>query len=95
MLGLTGRTVTILALMCLISHNLPVESAVQKRIGTNLFRITAVRLIASFVGAFALNYLLPEDSKQLILGREREEARRREGARERACEGWSEEARDI
>ncbi len=66
-LGLTGRTVTILALMCLISHNLPVESAVQKRIGTNLFRITAVRLIASFVGAFALNYLLPEDSKQLIL----------------------------
>ena len=66
-LGLTGRTVTILALMCLISHNLPVESAVQKKTGTNFFRITAVRLIASFVGAFALNLLLPEDSQQLVL----------------------------
>lgn len=66
-LGLSGRTVTILALMCLISHNLPVESAVQKKTGTNLFRITAVRLVASFVGAFALNLLLPEDSQQLIL----------------------------
>jgi spore maturation protein SpmB len=66
-LGLTGRTVTILALMCLISHNLPVESAVQKRTGTNIFRITMVRLIASFVGAFTLNLLLPEDSQQNIV----------------------------
>jgi hypothetical protein len=66
-LGLTERTVTILALMCLISHNLPVESAVQNRTGTNLYRITAVRLIASFVGAFALNFLLPEDSRQFVV----------------------------
>ncbi len=66
-LGLAGRTVTILALMCLISHNLPVESAVQKKTGTNLFRITTVRLIASFAGAFTLNMLLPEDSQQLLL----------------------------
>ncbi len=66
-LGLTGRTVTILALMCLISHNLPVESTVQKRTGTNIFRITMVRLAASFTGAFALNLLLPMDSQQMLL----------------------------
>lgn len=66
-LGLTGRTVTILALMCLISHNLPVESAVQKKTGTNFYRITAVRFLASFAGAYALNFLLPENSQQLML----------------------------
>ena len=65
-LGLTGRVVTILALMCLISHNLPVESAVQKKTGTSFVRITLVRLATSFFGAFALNILLPEDAVQLV-----------------------------
>jgi spore maturation protein SpmB len=33
-LGLGGHTVTILALMCLISHSLLVETAVQKKTGS-------------------------------------------------------------
>jgi spore maturation protein SpmB len=66
-LGLTGRTITILALMCLISHNLAVETAVQKKTGTSFGRIIAVRLSASFAGAFALNLLLPADSQQQVL----------------------------
>ena len=61
-LGLTGRTVTILALMCLISHNLPIESAVQKKAGSQAWRMVALRLTASFVAALALNLLLPADA---------------------------------
>lgn len=60
-LGLTGQTVTILALMCLISHNLPVESAVQKKAGSRLLPIVLVRICASFAGAMALSLLLPAD----------------------------------
>jgi spore maturation protein SpmB len=61
MLGLTGRAVTILALMCLISHNLFVETAVQKKTGSSLLAMVFVRLSASFAGAFILNLLLPAD----------------------------------
>lgn len=68
-LGLTGRTITILALMCLISHNLAVETAVQKKTGTSFFLILLVRLCVSFAGAFALNLLLPPGSQpQSITG---------------------------
>lgn len=66
-LDLTGRTVTILALMCLISHNLPVESSVQKKTGSSFWRITTVRVMASFAGAFALDMLLPEDAQQHMI----------------------------
>lgn len=61
-LGLTGRTVTILALMCLISHNLPVESAVQKKAGSKAWRMVLLRLGASFVAALALSWMLPADA---------------------------------
>jgi spore maturation protein SpmB len=61
-LGLTGRTVTILALMCLISHNLPVESTVQREAGSPAWRMVLLRLAASFVAALALNALLPADA---------------------------------
>ncbi len=67
-LGLTGRTVTILALMCLIAHNLPVESAVQKKTGSPLWIMVTLRLVVSFAGAAALNRLLPADSLQLTVG---------------------------
>ncbi len=61
-LGLTGRTVTILALMCLISHSLPVETAVQKKTGSGFWPMIGVRLGVSFAGAFILNLLLPADA---------------------------------
>ncbi len=61
-LGLSGYTVTVLALMCLISHNLPVESAVQKKTGTPLWHVVALRLACSLIGALALSWLLPAPS---------------------------------
>jgi hypothetical protein len=66
-LDLTSRTITILALMCLISHNLAVETAVQKKTGTSFALILVVRVLASFAGAFALNHFLPADSQQQVL----------------------------
>lgn len=65
-LDLGGRTITILALMCLISHNLPVETAVQKKTGSSLLKILTVRLGASFAGAFILNILLPVDPSSFV-----------------------------
>jgi hypothetical protein len=59
MLDLTTRTVTILALMSVISHNLLVEAAVQRRTGSRLSPFIILRLCASFAGALALGLLLP------------------------------------
>lgn len=61
-LGLAGRVVTILALMCLISHNLPVESMVQKRTGSSAIKMILIRLFSGFAGAVILNKMLPPDS---------------------------------
>jgi hypothetical protein len=63
-LGLSGRVVTILALMCLISHNLPVESAVQRKAGSSAWRMVALRLAMAFAAGCALNLLLPADAAQ-------------------------------
>jgi len=54
------REITILALMCLISHNLFVETAVQKKTGSSALIMFFLRLSASLIGAFILNLLLPE-----------------------------------
>ncbi len=59
-LPLTMREITILALMCLISHNLFIESAVQKKTGTSSIIMFFMRLSVSIIGAFILNLLLPE-----------------------------------
>lgn len=59
-LPLDMREITILALMCLISHNLFVESAVQKKTGSSAIVMFVMRLIVSFVAAYILNLLLPE-----------------------------------
>ena len=54
------REITILALMCLISHNLFVECAVQKKTGSSALIMFFLRLSASILGALILNLLLPE-----------------------------------
>ena len=61
-LGLGGRSATILALMVLITHNLPVEVAVQRRSGLKTWLSIPIRLLASAVGAIALNALLPAET---------------------------------
>jgi hypothetical protein len=59
-LTLTARQVTILALMILISHNLPVELGVQQRAGSSWPRLLALRIGCSLVGGLVLGRVLPE-----------------------------------
>jgi len=58
-LPLTIREITILALMCLISHNLLVETAIQKKTGSSAIIMFSLRLITSLTAAFVLNFILP------------------------------------
>ncbi len=54
------REVSILAIMCLISHNMIFETAVQKKTGSSAIRMVVLRITFSFVAAFLFNLLLPE-----------------------------------
>ncbi|MBW8332713.1 MAG: hypothetical protein K0M40_11880 [Prolixibacteraceae bacterium] len=58
-LGIGHREGTILAVMCLISHALIVETAIQKRTGSTPWRMVLTRMSASFIAAWSLNLLLP------------------------------------
>ena len=60
-LGTGYREGTILAVMCLISHSLIVETAIQRKTGSNPWRMVLVRLSASLLAAFLLNRFLPAD----------------------------------
>ena len=58
-LGTGYREGTILAVMCLISHALIIETAIQKKTGSMAWRMVFTRLSASFLIAILLNKLLP------------------------------------
>ena len=58
-LPLDMREITILALMCLISHNLFVETAVQKKTGSSALIMFFLRISCSIIVAYILNLLLP------------------------------------
>ena len=60
------REATILAIMCLISHNLIVESSIQAKTGSSFWGMTILRLSMSFLIAFTLNLVLPEWSGQTV-----------------------------
>lgn len=64
-LTLTLREATILAVMCLVSHNLPVECSVAHKTGSHFGRIVAFRIVMSFVSAIVLNLLLPQSDAPL------------------------------
>ncbi len=58
-ISLTDRHVTIFAVMALISHNFPVEAAVQHKTGTPAWRTVGLRLFSSLVAGLVLNWILP------------------------------------
>lgn len=61
-LDLSMRAITILALMCLITHNMVVETAIQKRTGSSAVKMFLIRTISSFVAAFVLHLILPNNT---------------------------------
>ncbi len=58
---LTLRELTILALMCQISHNLPVESAIQAKTGTSFWSMSILRIAMSIITGVVLNLILPQN----------------------------------
>lgn len=60
-MALTLRELTILALMCQVAHNLPVESAIQAKTGTSFWAMFNVRIIVSILIGFILNLILPQN----------------------------------
>ncbi|MCM1078843.1 MAG: nucleoside recognition protein [Bacteroidales bacterium] len=57
---LTLREATIVSIMVLICHALPLESAVVKRVGSNPWKMALLRIIAAFLAAMFLNAVLPK-----------------------------------
>ena len=61
----TGKEVTIMALMCLIAHNLIVETAIQKKTGSGGIRMFTLRIITAFAAGALLHGILQENGQQL------------------------------
>lgn len=59
-MALTLRQATIIAIMVLICHALPLECAVVKKVGSKPFRMAFIRIVGAFLAALYLNLVLPE-----------------------------------
>lgn len=57
----TLRELTILALMCQIAHNLPVECAIQAKTGTSFWSMFTLRVVVSILVGILLNLILPAE----------------------------------
>jgi hypothetical protein len=54
-MDLTAKEITISALILCICHELPVESAVVKRTGVDVWLFVLTRFVFAFLGAYSLN----------------------------------------
>ena len=61
-LDLTAREITILAVMCLIAHNLIVECAIMKKTGSSVMKMAILRISTALAAAYLLNRVLPGQS---------------------------------
>lgn len=61
-LGLTRRSMTILAVMVMCSHSMIVETAVQKKTGSSAIRIVIIRTLSGIALAFFLNLIMPAEA---------------------------------
>jgi len=61
---LSLHDVVILAAMCLISHNLIVETAVMKSIGSSGTKMVLLRIGVALIAGFLLNLVLPASFSQ-------------------------------
>ena len=59
---LTLRQATIIGIMILICHALPMECTVNHKTGSNFLRMGLIRIFMAFVAAMYLNQLLPDMS---------------------------------
>lgn len=66
-LHLDARSMTILAVMVLCSHNMIVETAVQKKTGTSVFRVVFIRTFSAFLLGWVLHRVLPGEGWAQVL----------------------------
>lgn len=59
-LPLTLRQATVLSMMMLLSHALPMECTVNRMTGSSLWRMAVIRIFMAFAAAWVLNAILPE-----------------------------------
>ncbi|MCE5255581.1 MAG: transporter, partial [Spirochaetaceae bacterium] len=67
--ALSLRDATILAVMCLICHNLLVETTVMKSAGSSAIKMVFLRLTMALVAAFLLNLILPQSMAAVVYAR--------------------------
>ena len=60
---LTLRQATVIAIMVLICHALPLECTVNKKVGSKPFRMGFLRICGALLSAVFLNFALPEMSE--------------------------------
>ena len=58
-LQLDVRSLTILGVMVLCSHNMIMETAVQKKTGSSFWRLFVIRTLSAFILGFLLNLIMP------------------------------------
>ena len=61
-LNMDVRSITILAVMVLCAHNIPMETAVQKKTGTSAIRMILVRTSSSLFLGWFLHKIMPGES---------------------------------
>jgi len=57
-LSLSSKQITIIAVMLLFSHSLPIELAITKKAGVKIFPVLFIRLMAAFISGLILNAVL-------------------------------------
>ena len=66
-LNLDIRTVTILSVMVLTSHNMITETTVQKKTGSSAVRIIFIRTFSAIALGFILNLIMPGGGKLAVI----------------------------
>jgi hypothetical protein len=66
-MNLTLHDATILAFMCLVSHNLIMETSVMKSIGSSAIKMLLLRIGTALIGGMLLNLLLPASFESIKL----------------------------
>jgi len=61
-LNMDVRSITILAVMVLCAHNIPMETAVQKKTGTSAIRMILVRTLSSLFLGWFLHKIMPGEA---------------------------------
>ncbi len=67
-LNMDIRSITILAVMVLCAHNIPMETAVQKKTGTSAIRMILVRTLSSLFLGWFLHKIMPGETMLTVAG---------------------------